>query len=438
MNTPSYSFTPNPFKTFQTWINMLRRLIGGKKTKIPSLLIALLLINTLCIFGQKPPEGAVHENSDILLDKTPDEDHWAQARCDVATLKNGVANNGTIEIDYLEVIQENLTTGEIKSFAREDYNVEDYVPDTFEAGLYLRNPWFVENDFSRKLENSVQKKGTLIIRVGEKPEFIAHFWTKCLQAEPNTRHRVIVRFRISGEIGFQYGLDYSPSSDCGNSVHTEAFFSKWFFDTKGEFLTDTFPDYSKMEKFGREHYGVYNDGKFFVSKQMVDRIEGTSVKLITGETAWVAVPMVLTGNTYQCDISKKLEGKIRYCFEVDGSQKKYIPHALENDLIYWEEDTQPNDDDGFDFLTEAIIPLKTERQIKTGNLKISYSPDLVYLNIFSPHKIKRLFVTDMGGRTSYDYRVNVPDKIVIASFNTGTYIVTIETDKGTFSEKFKK
>lgn len=413
-----YSVTSQPYKIYIT------------------ICLALVLINTKCIFGQNPPEGAARESSGTLLEKTPDGDHWAQARCDVATLKYGVSNNGTIEIDYLEVIQENLTTGEIDSFAREDYNVEDYVPETFEAGLYIRNPWFVENDYSRRLVNSIQKNGTLIIRAGEMPEYISHFWTQCLKAEPNTRHRVIVRFRISGEIGFQYGLDYSPSANCGNSIHTEAFFSKWFYDTKGEFLTDTFPDYSKREKFGREHYGVFNDGKFFISKQMVDKIQGTSVKLITGETAWFPVPMTLINETYQCDISKKLQGKIRYCFEVDGSQKKYIPHALENDLIYWEEDTESNGAGGFDFVTEAIIPLSTKELPETGNLKLSYSPDSDYLHIFSLHEIKRLFVTDMTGRKFYEYYANIPDKIVIAGFKTGTYIVTIETDNGVFSEKF--
>jgi hypothetical protein len=44
----------------------------------------------------------------------------------------------------------------------------------------------------------------------------------------------------------------------------------------------------------------------------------------------------------------------------------------------------------------------------------------------------------MTGRKSYDYHANIPDKIVIAGFNTGTYIVTVETDKGIFSEKFIK
>jgi hypothetical protein len=41
----------------------------------------------------------------------------------------------TIEIDFLEVIQENLNTGEVTTLAREDYNVEGYQPDTYEAGL---------------------------------------------------------------------------------------------------------------------------------------------------------------------------------------------------------------------------------------------------------------------------------------------------------------
>lgn len=442
MNALGFSFTSNPFKAFQTWIYMLSRFIGGKKTKVPYLIIILLLINTLCVFGQKPPEGAVHGNPAKVLEKTPDDDHWAQARCDVATLKYGVANNGTIEIDYLEVIQENLTTGEIKSFAREDYSVEDYVPETSEAGLYKRDPWFVENDFSRRLENSVQKNGTLIIRAGEKPDYISHFWTKCLKTEPNTRHRVIVRFRISGEIGFQYGLDYSPSADCGNSVHTEAFFTKWFFDTKGEFLTDTFPDYSKVEKFGREHYGFYTNGIFFISKMMVDAKVGNSVELKTDATSWEPRLMTLKGDRYEYETGWTISQKTHYCFRLNMSENSHIPalfmESVNNSLVHSEDVESNGQPNGYNFYTAPLIPVSNRELSKSGNLKITYSPDSVYLHLFSPHKIKRLLVTDMNGRTAYDYYANIPDKIVIAGFNTGTYIVTIETDKGIFSEKFIK
>jgi len=101
----------------------------------------LILISFFIICGylttnaQQPPDGAAHKASGKFLDQAPEGNYWVQARCDVATLKKGIANNGTIEIDFLEVIQENLNTGEVTTLAREDYNVEGYQPDTYEAGL---------------------------------------------------------------------------------------------------------------------------------------------------------------------------------------------------------------------------------------------------------------------------------------------------------------
>jgi hypothetical protein len=44
----------------------------------------------------------------------------------------------------------------------------------------------------------------------------------------------------------------------------------------------------------------------------------------------------------------------------------------------------------------------------------------------------------MAGRKSYDYLENVPEKIIVAGLNTGTYIVNIVTTHGNFAKKFIK
>lgn len=401
-------------------------------------IIVLIVLISLNSFAQSPPEGAVHQFSNTFLSQAPEGDHWVQARCDVATLKKDVANDGTIEIDFMIVIQENLTTGKIDMLAREDYNIDGYRPNTNEAGLYRREPWFLTDDTPNELTNSIQNGGSLIIRVGERPDCISHFWTKCTKKDNNTRHSVIIRFRISGEIGLQVGLDYSPTPDCSLDNHTEAFVSKWYYDTEGQFITDTIPVYN-LEKFGREHYGVYTDGTFFVSKPLVDHIQGTSVKLVTKENSWIQEDMILLNNKFQYNINKNLSGHIRYCFRVDGLNAKYIPHAVETDLSFWSEDVVDNlSKNGYDFLTEAMAPLTTQKNKDSENLQLLFSPDSVYLIIHTRHIVKRLLVTDMMGRIVYDYSNDIPEKIIIASLNTGTYIVNIETDKGIFAEKFVK
>ena len=156
----------------------------------------------------------------------------------------------------------------------------------------------------------MQTAGSLRIRVGEYPDLISHLWTKCIQGDYNTRHKVRIRFRITGEIGFQFGLDYSPCSICGDSELTESLVSRWYYDTNGGFITVTIPDYD-TEMYGREHYGVFSDGTFFISRQLVEHRQGKSVKLVTEQNAWKHEEMELVDNYFQFKINKNLSGRIR-------------------------------------------------------------------------------------------------------------------------------
>lgn len=409
--------------------------------KIKILLILISLTALFNSYAQYAPDGAVHTSSEILLRQTPIDKPWAAARCDVATLHKGVPNNGKLEVDFMEIIRENTTTGTKTVITREDYNNTGVGLTTHEGGLYLRNPWFVTDDTSRLMSNAIQTDSSLVIRVGEQPDFISHFWSDWVNNAPNTRLYVRIRFKITGDIGFQFGLDYAPTSDGSKNDHSEAFYSHWYNDTNGEFITETSPNYDESVKFDREHYGFYTNGVFFISKEMVDAKNGSIVELKTGATFWKPELMTLKGDRYEFDTRERINNTTEYCFRLNQNENSHIPAffmlLVDNPLVH-PEDAIYKGNNGYNFYTNPLIPLSSKELNKSGNIKISYSPDSVYLNIFSPHKIKRLFVTDMEGRTSYDYRANVPDKIVIAGFNTGAYIVTIETDKGVFSEKFIK
>jgi hypothetical protein len=318
------------------------------------ILLAAILLTANISYGQNDPVGAAFPVPRTLNDKTPSGIYWAQARCDIATPLKGVPTNGIIEVDFLEVIQENLSTGQRKIIAREDYNNSGQPITTHQGGLYERNPWYVTNDSPRILSNSTQQNGILIIRAGEQPNFISHIWTPCNKIDPNTRAYVRARFRISGEIGFQIGLDYSPTADCSMHNHIEAFVSKWYGDTNGEFVDVTVPDYSMKKSYDRSHYGVYSNGKYFLSAEMVNDYGASSVYLKSNVTKWQPERMILEGDYYVFYSNHAHNQKALYCFMLDRNDNAHIPALLINDgesQLIDTGDAVPNSSDGYNFYT---------------------------------------------------------------------------------------
>ncbi|MBW6533944.1 MAG: T9SS type A sorting domain-containing protein [Mariniphaga sp.] len=409
--------------------------------KTSYIIISIVLIS-LNSFAQYEPVGAVHPYADKPLLQTPSEKPWAAARCDAATINKGDTNDGVLEVDFMEVISEDLATGVKTVITREDYNNDGEGLTTHEGGLYKREPWFVENDTPRLMTNAIQSNEYLVIRVGEEPNFISHFWSDWKKNDPSTRLQVRIRFRITGQIGFQFGLDYAPTSDGSKNDHTEAFYSRWYGNTNGEFLTETYPNYDESISFDREHYGFYTNGKFFMSRQMADYKNATVVELKTDATNWQPKVMTLNNDRYEFDTGQRITRSTYYCFRLNQNENFHIPALFmlsgDNLLVHPEDAISNGTEYGYNFYTSPVVPLSSEISPAQTDLQLSLSPDSVYLYIRSPHKIKRIFIVDMAGRISYDNRHNISEEIVIAGLNRGTYIVNIETDKGIFAEKFVK
>ncbi len=204
------------------------------------------------------PDGAIFPIQKIMLEKTPEGYPVVSARCDVATLSNdNVSNDGYIIVDYIKIIEEDIDTG-IKTIIKAEYFHGSGPLDTSQGGLYPRHPhWFIPN-VSEPLNISNRENGLLTIAAGQRPDRISHFWTQWAESNLNVRHYVETRIKISGDIGFQIGLDY-----CNNTynchpigTHREAFVSKWYGDTKGEFITLRYPDYENRESLGENIMGL--------------------------------------------------------------------------------------------------------------------------------------------------------------------------------------
>jgi hypothetical protein len=323
--------------------------------------ILMLVLGCSSVQSQKP-EGAVHKYRDVKLLQTPGDKRWAGSRCDVATLQNnGIANSGTIEVDFMEVIEEDIATGNNVVRVREDYNGNSSL-DSTEGGLYKRNPWFDDQLNPILLVNSNQSNGILTIHAGEKPDYISHFWSHWVHCELNTRLKVRVSFRITGEIGFQFGLDYIPTNNGNLNDHSEAFYSKWYGDTSGRFDTITYPDYNTPVTFDRSQYGLYTNGKFFISKGIAEYFDAKTIEVKGDATGWNLKMMTLYGDNYEYETGMVQNQISKYCFLIEKGD--YIPALFmesgANPLVYLEDvlanGSSPND--GYNFYTYPISVVK--------------------------------------------------------------------------------
>lgn len=324
----------------------------------------VLLFSLLVFFGlmvSKPtalkaqsPEDAIFPSGKIILNHVPADRPYAAARCDIATLRNdGAKNDGYVILEYIKIIEEDIRTGERKDLLVERYAGRGGSILRDEGGLYTRKPkWFDDNQFSL-LSNSYFRPEGLVINVGHEPNHISHLYTHWVKCRPNTRNLVELKLLVSGDIGFQIGLDYCNREleDCSQvGTHYEAFVSNWVNDTRGEFKIFTFPDYDTQTLFDNSHYGVTTNGVFFISKELVDFLGGGAVELKGDATGWTPEEMHLLGDRYVLDKRFFPFQKTLYCFRLNKNDNFHVP-AIKPEIFQNQSDLAPNSSGGFNFLT---------------------------------------------------------------------------------------
>lgn len=103
------------------------------------------------------------------------------------------------------------------------------------GGLYRRHPWFgTDAHGPMPLESS--PKDTVILRVGQRPDRVWHFWAASPRATLPSGHldgcTVKIRARISRGALLQVGMDYwrNATADYGDGSNShEAGASNWYF-----------------------------------------------------------------------------------------------------------------------------------------------------------------------------------------------------------------
>lgn len=109
-------------------------------------------------------------------------------------------------------------------------------------------------------------------------------------------------------------------------------------------------------------FGAYEDGTFFITKKIIDAVEGEHPKVMFSRGNWKKEEMKLSANKefYFFKSGNKFTPlfKIDYCFSIGGN--RFIPHTLSSiedeeilNLIK-EGDIIDNEVGGYNFRTEPI------------------------------------------------------------------------------------
>ena len=108
-------------------------------------------------------------------------------------------------------------------------------------------------------------------------------------------------------------------------------------------------------------YGVYQDGTFFITKKLVDAVEGNNPKVMFGPD-WRKKDMKLSKDEkfYYFKSGRKFAPvfKVDYCFDIGGN--RFVPHALSSlqddeilKLIKWD-DIVDNQIGGYNLRTKPL------------------------------------------------------------------------------------
>jgi hypothetical protein len=121
------------------------------------------------------------------------------------------------------------------------------------GGLYQRIPWFGTDAHTPLPLTYSQDYRTVVLRVGEQPERVWHFWAASPRVTLPPGHlescAVIVRARISSGALLQVGMDYWRNSTVGygsGGNNHEAGASDWYFPSS-DWQEATFTDAPKAK-----------------------------------------------------------------------------------------------------------------------------------------------------------------------------------------------
>lgn len=414
------------------------KLLTFKNIPMKSIVLFLMIcisIIPLNIVGQTPID-ATHPFARVICTSTPQTNPYGAVWFQSVTLQNNhFPNNGYILVDTIKLIEEDIATGNETVRYIENYNGSGALTLN-EGGLYERFPkWNFKKPFTF-MSNSNRSGGFLTIKIGEQPDSINHFWGVRQLCTIGKRHKVEISVLISGDIALQAGMDYytnlKDTSDC-----KEAFYSKWYGDSNGQYITIKFPGYGK---FDRSDYGFYTNGKFYLSKKLVDFVGGSSVALLRDATNWQPALMTLNGDFYEYDTKSSIAVDMSYCFRInpDGNNNSsYVPHLVINNLVY-PNDAVDNGQEGYNFHTSPQTAVNISEITSENKICIYPNPSSDYIYIKSSSNINNIQVYDCKGNGIVTKCEPDISSINITNLPNGMYFLKLETKNGIVFRKFIK
>lgn len=410
---------------------------------VKSIVLFLMILNSIIslnIDGQTPND-ALHPFAQVLYTSTPQTNPYGVAWFQTVTLQNNhFPNNGYISVDFIKLIEEDIITGIETVLYIENYNGSGALTLN-EGGLYERFPaWFADSSSYTPMINSSRNGGLLTINVGTQPDKINHFWGVRQLCTIGKRHKIEIRLLISGDIALQAGLDYWTSlTSISSSDCKEAFYSKWYGDSNGKYITIKYPEYSQQTMFDRSDYGFYTNGKFYLSKKLVDFVGGTNVALLCDATGWQPLLMTLNGNNYEYDTGYNYSSAQYYCFKINPAGNSFfIPHAVINNLVF-PSDEVDNKQGGYNFYTNPQIIVNISEITNESKICIYPNPSSNYIYIKSLTNISNIQVYDCKGNGILTLPETDFASINISKFPIGLYFLKFDTNMGyVFKKVIKK
>jgi len=385
------------------------------------------------------PVDAQHPFSEILDSTTPAENQYGIAWFQTVTLQNNHTQNaGYISVDYIKLIEEDISTGTETVLHEEDYNGSGSLTLN-EGGLYERFPSWYYNGTYTAMTNSNRPSGMLTINVGQQPEKIHHFWGVRQSCALGKRHKVEIRLLISGDVALQAGMDYWTNSTSTTPTDCkEAFYSNWYGNSGGQYITVKFPNYGQQNMFDRSDYGFYQNGKFYLSKNLVDFVGGTSVALLTDATGWQPTLMTLNGNLYEYNTGNNYYSAQSYCFNINPSGSSFfVPHAVLNNLVY-PSDVVDNGQGGYNFYTSPQTTSSLDRIENDFGNTIYPNPTSASLYFSHPEDILSITFYNCTGQLVLSKNLINITYVDISEFQSGLYLVKIKTPKGEICRRIVK
>ncbi len=203
-----------------------------------TLIILSISISENLVLAQVP-QGAVTKEYDLDNPYLPQGFRcgisWAQA----TMLDSNDTSNSKVIIDYIIVYQINKD-GSLTEIDREDYDEDSEEQlSEYKGGLYTRSPWYGGNDDHTPIYASMVRNGLLTMQISDYPRRIFHFWGHKFEAEPYANYAVGMRCKIIGACALSVGFDWWRDFDSkpSRSNISQAFCSRWYGDTQGQFIT---------------------------------------------------------------------------------------------------------------------------------------------------------------------------------------------------------